>query len=285
RAARTTGRRLGELAYTPLRVRRRTVERQIEVSFPDRHPVWVRETARACYRHFGEEMAALSRPGPAHLRQLLERVRDPAAAPEMLRRAGSRGAVIVTGHLGNWELAGAYLAASGLPVTAVVQRQRGAFDRRVQRLRRQLGIETVYREEPAWRLVRAIRRGRVVALVADQHAARGGAPVLFFGRPASTFLGPARLAIAARAPLFFAGLVREADGYRTLIERVDDGEGPRDELALTRAWVERLEDAVRAHPEQYFWFHRRWKLGESSRAPERRRAGRRRNPAMRSDEA
>ena len=112
------------------------------------------------------------------------------------------------------------------------------------------------REAPA-----ALRDGRVVVLASDQDALERGVFVPFLGRPASTFRGPARLALRHDVPLFFGVLVREGQGYRMVLERVEAGPGADadPETRLTRAWVERLEDHVGRRPEQYFWFHRRWK--------------------------
>ena len=264
RAARRIGRGVALIAHGPLLIRRATVERQIADSFPDRTATWVRDTALACYRHFGEEIAALARPTPRRVEEMLARAHDPKGLYARHRHVfeGGRGAIIVTGHIGNWELAGAYLSRSGVPVTAVVRRQRGAVDRRFRRIRRAMGLDIVYQEESSRSLVRALRAGRTLTLVADQHAARGGVPIPFLGRPASTFRGPARLSIACQVPLFFGALLRDGDGYRVVLERVD-GERDLDDSGLTRSWVAELESLVRLHPEQYFWFHRRWKWAPS----------------------
>jgi KDO2-lipid IV(A) lauroyltransferase len=187
---------------------------------------------------------------------------------------------VVTGHLGNWELAGAVLAGLGFGVSAVVKRQGNRrVHRRLERLRRGLGVEPVPMAVAGRRIPGALSEGRVVALVADQDAGRKGVFVPFLGRPASTFRGPARLALEHRVPLVFGALVREAGRYRALARHVwspDEGEtasgagrGPADpgvpgpgrpgEDELTGAWVAELERAVRERPGQYFWFHRRWK--------------------------
>lgn len=260
-AARRVGRGVALIAHRGLRIRRATVERQIADSFPDRDAAWVRSTARACYRHFGEEIAALARPTPRRVARLLARAHDPAGLYARHRHLfeDGRGAIVVTGHIGNWELAGAYLVRSGVPVTAVVRRQRGAVERRFQRIRRAMGLDIVYHGEPSRSLVRALRAGRTLTLVADQHAARGGIPIPFLGRPAATFRGPARLSIACRVPLFFGALLRDGPDYRVSLERLDGRNDGLDDIALTRSWVAALEALVHRHPEQYFWFHRRWK--------------------------
>lgn len=282
--ARAVGERLGRLAYRPLAIRRGVVEAQIASAFPDRSADWVTRTARACYAHFGREAAVALRLGRAGRGAVLERTADAGRVRERYRAlSGGGAAIVVTGHLGNWELAGSVLGAAGLPVSAVARRQQGRFERRLAALRADLGIETIPEGEAPRGVPRALAEGRVVALVADQHAGPRGTVVTFLGRPASTFRGPARLALACDVPLLFGALVREGEGYRALLERVgpaepdargaaaDEGGGAagagRDaEAALTRAWVARLEAAVRERPEQYFWFHRRWKAAERQAA-------------------
>lgn len=304
-AARAAGAALGRAAFRPLGVRKSVVERHLARAFPDRSRGWVERTARACYEHFGGEVAALARAGRRDPAELAAETAGARGTAETVRAAldGGAGALVVTGHLGNWELAGAVLAGLGFGVSAVVKRQGNArVHRRIERLRRASGVETVAMSVAGRRVPEALDRGDVVALVADQDARGKGVFVPFLGRPASTFRGPALLALRHRVPLVFGALVREGGRYRALARRVwspegglevGEGAGPggrpapgrggegapgpeapgeaasgRDapgrnggaaELALTRAWIGELERAVRARPEQYFWFHRRWK--------------------------
>jgi KDO2-lipid IV(A) lauroyltransferase len=285
-AARRVGAGIGDLARAPLRIRREVVRRQVAHAFPGRSEAWRREVVRGCYRHFGREMAALARISRLEPGRLVRETEGTAAVEAAIRGAVSEGpgAIVVTGHLGNWELAGALLAGLGFPVTAVVKRQSEArFHRRLASLRRRLGVEPVGMAGAGREIPRALARRRVVALVADQDAGARGTFVPFLGRPASTFRGPARLALRHEVPLVFGGLVREGEGYRALCRRVHTpaargetaaggpggsgrgsraptaGDGRDEERRLTREWVALLEGEVRARPEQYFWFHRRWK--------------------------
>ncbi len=256
------GRALGALCRDPLRVRRRVVDTQLAASFPVATPCWVRDTARACYRHFGQE-AALLMSGAPRIERMLSRVVDEAGLGPRLHAATAErdGAVVVSGHLGNWEIGGAAVRALGVRVTAVVQRQRGAFGRRLGELRARLGLDVLDRDAAARPALDALRSGRVLALVADQHTRRASAPVDFLGRPAWTSLAPARLCLAADVPLFFAALVRDPSGYRIVHEEIDGGRSGTsgDPVELTRGWVRVLEREIERRPEQYFWFHRRWK--------------------------
>ncbi len=262
-------------------VRAEVVRPQIAAAFPGRDAAWVEETASACYRHFGREAAALARMSRLDPARLVTGTRGVEVLRGALAGAGSPGGgrIIVTGHLGNWELGGALLAGLGLPVLAVVKRQANRrFDRRLEGLRRRLGIETVTMARAGHRIPEAVAGGAVVALVADQDAGSRGVFVPFLGRPASTFRGPAYLSLRTGAPLMFGFVVRDGEGYRTEIEEVAHagapdaeavaGDAVAAEAELTRRWVGRLEAAVRRWPGQYFWFHRRWK----TRPPGERRA-------------
>lgn len=283
-AALALGDLLGRLSHGPLGVRRRAVEEHLRAAFPERDPAWRGRVALACYRHFGREVAALARLSRIDPGRLAREASETDRARDLVADAAARGpgAVVVTGHLGNWELAGAVLAGLGVGVSAVVKRQGNPrVHRRLERLRRGLRVEPVGMREAGRRLPEAFREGRIAALVADQDAGGRGTFVPFLGRPASTFRGPARLALRHGVPLLFGALVREGDGYRAIVRPVWDPErglaggrptahgpadgpahGPADrppEEGLTRAWTSILEEEVRARPEQYFWFHRRWK--------------------------
>ncbi len=265
RASLAAGRMLGALSRRALRIRRDVVEAQIAASFPTATMGWVRDTACACYRHFGREGAFLLG-DPRRLEGSLARVVDEGGLGPRLRAAAKErgGAVVVSGHFGNWELGGGAVRALGVRVTTVAQRQRGAFGRRLRDLRALLGVDVLDRDAAAKPALDVLRSGRILALVADQHTRRASAPVDFLGRPAWTSLAPARLCLAADVPLFFAALVRDPSGYRIVHEEIDrsrSGAEP-DPLDVTKRWVGVLEREVRHRPEQYFWFHRRWKRVE-----------------------
>lgn len=245
-----------------LGTRRDVVEQQIAAAFPDESPEWVARTTRECYRHFGREIAAIARIGRTGGQHLLSRFPSGEGAVALHRevtRGG--GAIIVTGHIGNWEVAGSYLAAAGLPMAAVVKRQRNpAFNERMLETRRRSGVEPIYMQDARTRIPEALRRGMTVALVADQDAGQRGVFVPFLGRAASTFRGPARLALSQDVPLFFGAAVRVGPDYGWVLEEIQrPSPGEDAELEYTRRWVGRLEAQVRLRPEQYFWFHRRWK--------------------------
>lgn len=267
---RRLGLALAGLAHRGLRLRRSVVASQIAESFPDRDRGWVEATVAACYRHFGEQTALLAG-GPAGLRDVLESARVDGAtrsAFEAVRSA--HGAVFVTGHIGNWELAGAYLAFADLGPVVMANRQGRVADRWLEGLRTGLGMRVVYRDEGPRPILRALREGRTLGFVADQHTWQGSIALPFLGRPAWIPAGPARLASATGAPLYFGTLLREGEGYRVTLVPVEASRTWAEEdeaTALTRGWIGLLERSIGSSPEQYFWFHRRWKgVDDAARA-------------------
>lgn len=256
--------RAGRLAYRPLGIRRAVVEAHLRLAFPERGEDWVRATAAAAYAHLGREGLTLVRLSALEPDRVLERTRVEGLDAFRDALAPGRGLVLVTGHLGNWEIGGAALAVRGIPIDVVAQRQSNPlFDRAIVRARERLGMHVIERTRAPKAGLRSLRAGRVLALVADQDARGAGIFVPFFGRPASTHRGPALLALRTGAPIFLGTALREPDGgYRVRLESIETGrDGDPDDVVhrITTAFTGRLEAAVRAAPEQYFWHHRRWK--------------------------
>lgn len=260
------GARLGALGYRPLGIRRRVVERQIAAAFPEMSHEQVARLSRASFEHLGRvavEAALLPKIGKRGVLDLVERV----DGWELMERAlaMNRGVIVVAGHVGNWELGGAYLAARGVPIDVVVRRMGNPlFDAYLNGTRLRLGMTVVYENEAVRRTTRALRIGRAVAFLADQgilHLASTFVP--FFGRPAKTPRGPAVFALRWNVPVLFGAALRQPSGrFRVLFEELpveDTGDREQDVDRLVARYTALLEQCVREYPEQYFWQHRRWK--------------------------
>lgn len=263
---------LGSLAYR-LGWRRRVVESQLARAYPENDEKWVRDTASSCYKHLGREWFTL----PALARGGLEEVRRRVEFSEGLESLQAayeegRGVVVVSGHLGNPDLAASTLAAFGFPADVVWQRMRNELlGRFVAENRERLGMELIERAKAWDRLTDSLATGRVLAFAADQDARRSGVFVPFFGRPASTHRGPALLALRTGAAFFVGGVHRvEPRRYHAWVVRLEppaDVDRGQQVVELTRMWANELERRVRLSPEQYFWHHKRWKTVPPGTAP------------------
>ena len=265
-AACKIGEKLGALGYRPLGIRKRVVERQIAAAFPDLSHEAVVNLARESYEHLGRtfiETALLDGLGKDGLQQLVESVEGWDEVEDVM--AKGRGAVMVTGHIGNWELAGGYVAARGIPLDAIVRGMANPlFDSYINHTREEMGMTVVHDSEAVRRTPRSLRAGRAVAFVADQGVlGLASTFVPFFGRPAKTPRGAAVFALRFEVPVLFVVALRQPNGrYRIVVERIEarqTGDRDRDVDAIVARFTERLEHWVRVVPAQYFWQHRRWK--------------------------
>jgi len=267
RIALALGAALGWLGGCVLRVRRADVDRHLARSFSDRSAAWRRWVARASYAHLGREAVSTFRVTSRGPEEVVARTTMVGFAAFQAAVAEGRGVILVTGHLGNWEIGGAAFSARGLPVDAVAKRMANRlFDADLEAWRRRVGVRLLLDLPDAPReALRSLRDGHVLGLIADQNAREHGLFVPFFGREASTFRGPALFALRAGAPIFLGVSYREPGvpaRYRVVVERIGiapSGDLEQDVRALTLAHTEALERAIRLAPEQYFWQHLRWK--------------------------
>jgi len=194
---------------------------------------------------------------------------EPAAA---LAREG-RGAVLLTGHFGNWELFGAAMRARYGSVKYVLPHQTNpGSDVYLNEVRAKLGIDAIPIGLGMRNAVRSLREGTFVAMLPDQDARGIGVHVEFFGRLASTPSGPARIAMSADATILTGVLERAGRGrFRARMLRVltPDPKRARDEevYRLTADVTRALEEAIRERPDHWYWIHRRWKTPPPQSAP------------------
>lgn len=183
-------------------------------------------------------------------------------------------ALLLTGHLGNWELLSAAHRLTGYSL-AVVARPLDAvwLDVLARRLREKSGVELIDKRRALRPVLAALRRGRLVGILLDQNAARDEAVfVPFFGVVASTSRSIAVLSLRTNAPVVPVFVRRQAGGrHRVSIEPALPAPASTAREAavqeLTALCTARLEAAIRRSPEQWFWMHDRWR----TRPPQERR--------------
>jgi KDO2-lipid IV(A) lauroyltransferase len=171
------------------------------------------------------------------------------------------GLIMVSGHLGNWELQGAAAAAIiKAPVTVAATKQSNPYiNRFITQQRNELGLQVAGSKGARKLLLRALKNHEPIGLVADQNAGRDAVFVNFFGKLAATQPGPAQLALKYKAPIVVGAAVRTEPGkFKILHQEVEILDDDTVE-SLTQRHVKILEGFIRQYPEQYFWLHRRWK--------------------------
>jgi len=256
-------------AVLPLREQMRC-RRHLRRAFPWKSEAWIERTTRGCFRHFGR-MALWSIATVTHSPRTLMRpiVVEGAEHLRECNRASRRGqgTVLFTGHFGNWELA-CRVGSKVVPATLIGKRLRQQLlDRLVVGVRTSFGAQQLYQDQDIRHSIRALRSGRVICTLVDQDIARlPGIHVPWFGIPAYTATAPAALAMLG------GGMVQLVFCYerrgRWVLHFSPRRHFPRsadrkaDLHAITR-WVTAYEEGlVRLNPQQWVWWHQRWRTLE-----------------------
>jgi KDO2-lipid IV(A) lauroyltransferase len=257
------GRVLGSIAFSILKIRREVSLDNLRNAFPEKSEKELISIAKRSYELFGMTVAEICR-----FRRSSRVVVDELVeldGVDNLEEALShgKGAIMVTGHFGNWELYGC-LSQLGYPVTFMVGEQHNLLvDGLINSMRKALGTKLSPLTGDLREILKDLRSNHAVGFLSDQDAGRRGVFVDFFGRKASTPFGAARFSMLTGAPVVTGGAVRLPDGRHRLI--VDEpiypsGErGDQEMIRLTQAYTTRLEELIRRYPDHYFWPHRRWK--------------------------
>ena len=212
-------------------------------------------------------------------RTMLELLKSPHLSADKFRRlvrteglehvraalAEGHGLLLLSAHYGNWEWMGPILARSDLPVSVIARDSRDAFTASlINRARQSHGLEVLGHRD-ARPMLRALRANRLLLILPDQHAGGGAIIVDFLGRPAATPVGVATLAARTGAPVVPGFCRRQPDGsfaavFHPPLALVSTGDLEADVRANTILVNQVLEKEIRAHPEQWLWLHRRWKV-------------------------
>jgi Kdo2-lipid IVA lauroyltransferase/acyltransferase len=174
--------------------------------------------------------------------------------------------IMLSGHFGNWEMAGYLFGVFGFPPNSVARTLDNPYlDEYLRRFRERTGQKMISKTEGYEQMLEVLRNGGILSFLADQDAGQRGLFVDFFGRPASTHKAIALLAIEHNAPVVVGYARRIGPGFRyevgcdAIIEPSEWTGGADDVRLLTQRYTTALENIVRRSPEQYLWLHRRWK--------------------------
>lgn len=175
------------------------------------------------------------------------------------------GAVGLSAHLGNWELyPPAFRTVTDYSYGVVRPLDDPRLDRRITQIREIGGMSLISKDAAGPELIKRLRAGDFIALLADQSPRENGVPATFFGQPCWATVAPAMIALRARVPLHPISIVRRSDQSYLLevhppLEFQRTGNLQEDILNVTQKCQDAIEVIVRKNPEQWLWLHHRWK--------------------------
>ena len=245
-----------------LRIRLKDTKKHLSYAFPNYSGKELNNLARKVYKHVGRTAAEtyFSNPYDFYTNTELEGFENMMEA-----YSKNKGVILIAAHLGNWELAGRYLAYKGLPVCAVAKRQRNRlFDEFMNKRRKGSGVEIIFNRLSMRNILSAIRRKKIVTIVADQNAGKDGILLDVFGKPASVHTGPARIALKTGTPIVYGFAVRNKQNHMKLIflkPVYTESIKYSDEAVykLTEDISDTIQEYVKKYPQYWLWLHKRWK--------------------------
>jgi KDO2-lipid IV(A) lauroyltransferase len=273
--ARGVGAALGAVAWIAVPRLRQVGMRNLELAFPE-WPEEKRESVlRRVYRNLGWQMAEFC--------QMRKYTRESSGAfvhykgleHYLAARARGRGVLIVTGHLGAWELSSFWHSLMGYPMSMVIRRLDNArVDGLVNGIRCLHGNRVLHKDDFARGLISSMRKGETVGILMDTNMTPPqGVFVPYFGRQACTASGLARVARKTGAAVLPGFLLWEESERKYVLhfgpEIAVKADGPDEEDAVTNTarFTAVIEDWVRRYPDQWLWVHRRWKTRPAGEEP------------------
>lgn len=267
-AARHVALALAWLAYRVDRRHREAAMDNLRHAFPGRwNDKELARRVRNVYRHFCTLLVEIIQvPRRLHVHNW-RRYLELGDGETMVRALLSgRPLLIVTGHVGNWELAGYSMGLLGFRPHAIARPLDNPYlDRFLRTFRERTGQKVLAKHGDFAQMQKLLDKGGVLATLGDQDAGQRGLFVDFFGRPASTHKAVALLALEHRVPMLVVGTLKIAEPVQYRVEVADlilpeEYDGEREAVRdMTQRFTAGLERLIRTAPTQYFWLHRRWK--------------------------
>ena len=246
---------------------RRVGTRNLDLAFPELQPGERTRILRGVYRHLGWQLVEFCRMTRYTTENTRDLLRTEGLENYLAASARGKGVLVVTGHLGAWELSSFYHSLMGHPMGMVIRRlDNRRLDEYVNGIRCLHGNRVLHKDDFARDLLRAMRAGHTVGILMDTNMTPPqGVFVNFFGRQACTASGVARVALKTGAAVLPGFMLWEPAERRYVLHfgpeivftRTGDAEG--DIVAATQACAAATESWIRRYPDQWLWIHRRWK--------------------------
>ncbi len=269
---------VGRFAYRHVRIRRKVALTNLRLCFPEKGSEELENILERAYVNIATvlfEFLYFPKFTTANLKDVVEFTAESRSLIESGFTRGN-GLVMISGHFSNWELIALAIGASfpGKIQIIVHPFHNKGVDRLAERYRCHLGNSTVPMGNSIRAALTQLKSNGILALLADQSAARESAPARFFGIDVPTFQGPSSFALRTRADMLAGFLIRRGDGTYLIDLRKIDFSDLKDDSEenvreLTQRHVSLLEDFIRMHPGDWLWFHKRFKhVPEFQRAME-----------------
>jgi KDO2-lipid IV(A) lauroyltransferase len=265
--ARAAGASLGSLVRVLLSRLHKTGAQNLAMALPEISAEQREAILKGVYRSLGWQLAEFCKMPRYTAKQASKFIRYDGLENYLAARDKGKGVLVLTGHLGAWELSSFYHSLVGYPMSMVIRKlDNPLVDEYVNRIRCLHGNRVIHKDDFARGLLNAMHKGETVGILMDTNMTPPqGVFVPFFGVPACTATAMARIALKSDAAVVPGFLVWESSEKRYVLRfgpeialiRSDDAQA--DIVANTALFTSVTESYIRHYPEQWLWVHRRWK--------------------------
>ena len=256
------GRRFGIIVYHVNKTRKVIGYANLRAAFcEEKSPHKLKKLIKEVYRSLVEtffEILSLTKVNKKYIDRYVEIVN---AEDKYRLMDNPRGIIFLTAHFGNWELSGMTSAIKGFPLVVLAREQKmKRLNELINKLRESKGLKIVRKGITTRYIVKALHKGKIIGMLGDQDAGKSGVFAEFFGRPASTAPGTARIAAKTGAYILPVFMARKKGPYhRLVLEDAVKIEKKEDVTLYLEKYNKLLEKYVRMNPTQWLWLHKRWK--------------------------
>jgi KDO2-lipid IV(A) lauroyltransferase len=269
------GKLVGILLYVFDLPHKRLVRRNLRFCNPDWSGARIRKLSRLIFANAGTTLVELCQSPFLSREDLLGMFQLRGEEHFHSALKSNRGIIIISAHMGSWEVAPqfftSYFQISMLGVARRLRLRR--LDRWMHHIRTRFGMNVIYKKNALPKMMRALRRGEILALFVDQSKYKQGVDVTFLGRKATVTPAVALLAIRCKSPILPIFSLRKPDGTLTLqvnppIELKRSTDLPADLQRGAQIMMNAIEDMVLKYPDQWAWYQRMWKTSYPYLYPE-----------------
>lgn len=250
--------------------RNRTIQHLMHAGVADNEQAaW--QLAKKNYRHLGQLAAETFKLDQLMTQENVNEVLKVNGTPETQKAVADpelkKPLILVTAHYGNWEIAGnGYAMKSGIPLVSIMRPfSNPLIGKYILRSREGANHQSFPKEGALKKLLKSLKDGNSVAILADQHAGSAeGVETVFFGQPCRTHMSPALLHLRTGIPILVSVTRRLDDDFhfefatKELICYKPTGDKEADIRNVAQLYTTALEELIREKPEQWLWSHRRW---------------------------
>jgi KDO2-lipid IV(A) lauroyltransferase len=276
------GRLFGIFLYYFDAPQRRIVRRNLKFAFPELSRNKIQDLSKRFFQHFGIAILEILQMSCSTCAEMLKNVHVEGDEIVIEALAKQKGAIVVSAHLGNWEVALQYCPCYlQRPLTGVAKRMRNTvLDRLVHKLRTRFGNKIIYKKGALPEMTQTLRQGQILGLLMDISRRFDGVEVQFFGRRATATPAAAMLALRCKSPVIPVFCHRNPRGELVIkaeppLQIKRTGNLRSDLQTNTQLITDSVERAVRKNPEQWNWVLKRWKEFYPDLYPESEKRARR----------